>query len=147
MNASDEESSPPVIDLSNSLDIPEIQSPQNDTRISELESLVHYLLDNEQDIQGKKFSTIEDALDHLKLQTSQEKERSFLPPYALEDAFGYFKAVDFKPERRLQITYKGQSAVDASGVLRQFYSDVFNLSLAVVILHNYLKAKKEENSQ
>lgn len=37
---------------------------------------------------------------------------------------GYFKNSAFDPKVQLAISYKGQSAVDAGGVVRQFYTDV-----------------------
>ena len=101
----------------------------NTNRIHELETLVHDLLENNEDAKatnGVKFNTIDEAFHYLKRKLSDERERLRVAPmYALEDALGFFKANDFKPDIRLSITYKGQSAVDAGGVLRQFYTDVF----------------------
>lgn len=45
----------------------------------------------------------------------------------LNDAFAYFKHIDFNPKHQLQIRMKGQPAVDTGGVARQvFYFIVRN---------------------
>ena len=41
------------------------------------------------------------------------------------DAASYYKSTDFDPSCPLQISYTSQPAVDSGGVLRQFYSDLF----------------------
>ena len=41
------------------------------------------------------------------------------------DAVAYYKSLNFDACRPLRISYQGQPAIDSGGVLRQFYSDLF----------------------
>ena len=42
----------------------------------------------------------------------------------LDDAFVYYKSTSFDPKKPLRIKFSGQTAIDAGGPLRQFYSIV-----------------------
>ena len=43
----------------------------------------------------------------------------------IEDAVAYYKSIQFDASCPLRITFRGQPAIDSGGVLRQFYSDLF----------------------
>ena len=47
------------------------------------------------------------------------------PEDIINDAVAYYKSPTFDPCRSLRVTYTSQPAIDSGGVLRQFYSDVF----------------------
>ena len=98
-------------------------SPQGD---SNLLSLVNELLDK-QDGNHLIFQSLESALEHLQSKLNDEKIRLRVQQsYALEEALGHYKSPDFDPHAKLIIQYRGQSAIDTGGVLRQFYTDVFD---------------------
>lgn len=48
------------------------------------------------------------------------------PDDILADALAHYKNPDFDPASPIRVTYKGQPAVDAGGVKRQFFTDVLN---------------------
>ena len=43
----------------------------------------------------------------------------------VQDAVVYYKSIQFDASCPLRITYQGQPAIDSGGVMRQFYSDLF----------------------
>ena len=43
----------------------------------------------------------------------------------IEDAVAYYKSIQFDSSCPLRITFRGQPAIDSGGVLRHFYSDLF----------------------
>ena len=43
----------------------------------------------------------------------------------IEDAVAYYKSIQFDSSCPLRITFQGQPAIDSGGVLRHFYSDLF----------------------
>ena len=46
------------------------------------------------------------------------------PDDILTDALAHYKDPDFDPAAPISVTYRGQPAVDAGGVKRQFFTDV-----------------------
>ena len=93
---------------------------------SDILSLVNELLDK-QDGNHLIFQSLESALEHLQSKLNDEKIRLRVQQsYALEEALGHYKSPDFDPYAKLIIQYRGQSAIDTGGVLRQFYTDVFD---------------------
>ena len=47
------------------------------------------------------------------------------PDDIINDAISYYKSIDFDPHCPLRIAYRSQLAIDSGGVLRQFFSDLF----------------------
>ena len=47
------------------------------------------------------------------------------PDDIINDAISYDKSIDFDPHCPLRIAYRSQLAIDSGGVLRQFFSDLF----------------------
>ena len=42
-----------------------------------------------------------------------------------EEAICFYKHSDFEPNLRLRVTYDGQAGIDAGGLSRQFFTDLF----------------------
>ena len=63
--------------------------------------------------------------DVRKKLTGRKKKLHVDPDNIIDDAVSYYKSTDFDPYCPLRIAYTSQPAVDSGGVLRQFYSDLF----------------------
>ncbi len=59
-------------------------------------------------------------------ETFRNEDKELEQSYALEEALGHYKSSDFDPSAKLTIQYRGQTAIETGGVLRQFYTDVFD---------------------
>ena len=57
--------------------------------------------------------------------TGRKEKLEVDPDDIISDAISYYKSIDFDPYCPLRIAYKSQPAVDSGGVMRQFYSDLF----------------------
>lgn len=57
--------------------------------------------------------------------TGRKEKLEVDPDDIISDAISYYKSIDFYPYCPLRIAYKLQAAVDSGGVMRQFYSDLF----------------------
>lgn len=57
--------------------------------------------------------------------TGKKKKIEIDPDDIISDAISYYKSLDFDPHCPLRVTYTSQPAIDSGGVLRQFYSDLF----------------------
>ena len=82
-------------------------SLQEDSNTAECESLVQII-----NILGRKL-------------TGKRKKLEVDEDYLIEDAVAYYKSIQFDPSCPLRITFRGQPAIDSGGVLRHFYSDLF----------------------
>ena len=71
--------------------------------------------------------SLKSVLQYLWKNHSEEKVKLRIDPEdILQDAFAFYKSSGFDESCPLRIVYNGQPAADSGGVLRQFYSDVFN---------------------
>lgn len=106
-----------------------LQQAVSQNQVKELENLVHELLDKQENEIAKKtvkFENTEDALQFLQGQISIEKFKlRVIPEHALEEAIRFFKDQDSDMNLKVTVTFKGQSAVGTGGVLRQYYSIIF----------------------
>ena len=91
--------------------------------VSDLQNLVHKLLDKQE--KRDTFNTLNEALTHLNSKLHDCEHLHVDQSYVLEEAIAYYKSPEFQPYAKMIIQYKGQSAVDTGGVLRQFFTDVF----------------------
>ena len=91
--------------------------------VSELQNLVHKLLDKQE--KPDTFNTLNEALTHLNSKLHDCERLHVDQSYVLEEAIEYYKSPEFQPYAKMIIQYKGQSAVDTGGVLRQFFTDIF----------------------
>lgn len=74
-----------------------------------------------------ELKSLKSVLQHLWKNHSEEKVKLRIDPEdILQDAFAFYKSSSFDESCPLRIVYNGQPAADSGGVLRQFYSDVFN---------------------
>ncbi len=95
----------------------------NASRVSELQNLVHELLEKQE--KPHTFNTLNDALSFLNSKLNDRERLRVDQNYVLEEALAYYKSPEFQPYAKMIIQYKGQSAIDTGGVLRQFFTDVF----------------------
>ena len=106
-----------------------LQQAVSQNQVKELKNLVHELLDKQENEIAKKtvkFENTEDALQFLQGQISIEKFKlRVIPEHALEEAIRFFKDQDSDMNLKVTVTFKGQSAVGTGGVLRQYYSIIF----------------------
>lgn len=72
-------------------------------------------------------SSLNESLSKLqnKILNDCPKRLTVEAKYILTDALAYYKHHDFDAHYPLRVTYKNQAGVDAGGVKRQFYSDIF----------------------
>ena len=109
-----------------------IVSLNSSERVQELETLVHQLLDNQENKSVPDAVSLQQALELLKshLKNSDVEKLKVDQEDALSDCLAYYKKSDFDATLPLKIRYRGQPAVDTGGVLRQFYTDIFQQMLS-----------------
>ena len=92
---------------------------------NELQSLVNELLDKQSE-KNLAFDSTDTALRFLREKLCEDKIRlRAQQQHALEEALAHYKAPEFNPAIKMNVQYRGQSAIDTGGVLRQFFTDVF----------------------
>ena len=107
-----------------------VSSIQIGSREAELDELVHDLL-TEQDSSTGIFQSLQDALKYLKSKMSDESEKLKVDKEdVLSHALTYFKNPSINIHKLLQVRYRGQPAIDAGGVCRQFVTTVYEQILS-----------------
>ena len=126
---------PPIVDNQNDQLEETPNKPGTSTRIEELQSFIHELLEkqdesaNNSEIIAKPTNFLE-AVELLKVKMIGEEVKLKVDEEdALVDALAYYKDKQFNENSPLKIKFRNQPAVDTGGVLRQFYTVVFEQML------------------
>ena len=84
--------------------------------------------------QHQLFQALEESLTYLrgKILPDGCKRLKIEQDHVLEEAMCFYKHSDFEPNLRLRVTYDGQAEIDAGGLSRQFFTDLFLAASTVV---------------
>ncbi len=92
----------------------------------DIHELVNDLLDKQTTSPDSIFPSQDAALKFIREKLNGERKRLRVEQgFVLEEALAHYKSHNFDASETLVIQYRGQAAIDTGGVLRQFFTDVF----------------------